>query len=157
MIFASKPRQCVGWRPHPLSLLSFENIFFSQKYACIFCIVYQFYEVPFRFLLAQTRDTFGTSFKLILTLQDKIKTARQDLFFLAVFPILFTVFNICYWSVHLSAQSTLVPYPLESEGVAPHTTPAPHYDRSHSFLPHLIVGLFMTFSAGNTTVCTCKT
>ena len=89
------------------------------------------------FTRTKTRDTFVTSFKLILTLQDKIKTARQDLFFLAVFPILFTVFNICYWSVHLSAQSTLVPYPLESEGVAPHTTPAPHYDRSHSYLTSL--------------------
>ena len=130
MIFASKPRQCVGWRPHPLY---FENIYLK---ICIFCIVFQFCEVPFRFLLAQTPDTSVTSFKLILTLQDKIKTARQDLFFLAVFPILFTVFNICYWSVHLSAQSTLVPYPLESEGVAPHTTPAPHYDRSHLHLTY---------------------
>ena len=42
------------------------------------------------------------------TLQDKVKTARQDLFFLGLFPILFGIFNICYWSVFIQAKTSQV-------------------------------------------------
>lgn len=33
--------------------------------------------------------------------QDKVKTARMDLFFFILFPVLFTVFNVIYWIVFL--------------------------------------------------------
>ena len=33
--------------------------------------------------------------------QDKVGTARMDLFFFVLFPILFTIFNVIYWIVFM--------------------------------------------------------
>ena len=50
-----------------------------------------------------SKDYFPNYQMLILfLLQDKVGTARQDLFFFVLFPILFAVFNIFYWVVFLN-------------------------------------------------------
>ena len=55
---------------------------------------------------------------LSFPLQDKVKTARQDLFFLFLFPILYTIFNICYWVLFLS-RSKIYKDDIPSEAADP--------------------------------------
>jgi hypothetical protein len=43
--------------------------------------------------------------KTLWTCQEKIRTARLDLFFLALFPVLFFIFNFFYWILFLTRYS----------------------------------------------------